>query len=234
MPDSTPRERLREAAFALFEERGYEATTVGDIATAAGVGRTTFFRAFATKDDVVLPDHDELLGQVRTRLASLRSGRPTRATVDVALRDGSRIVLEHYLAEGELARTRYRLLRSVPALRDRELIVTARYQRVFREALRGWTNEQDGDDLRAELLGVAVTSAHNHVLRRWLRGSIDAAGAHAELERALDTAIPPARPDGATPGSAVVVLRHGAPVEEVLVAVRDSLDQLPDPGRDPG
>ncbi|WP_217709698.1 helix-turn-helix domain-containing protein [Amycolatopsis sp. Hca4] len=56
------KERLTEAAFALFAERGYEQTTVDDITDRAGVGRTTFFRTFRTKEDVIFPDHEVLLG----------------------------------------------------------------------------------------------------------------------------------------------------------------------------
>ena len=61
MTKQGPRDRLREAAFSLFEERGYEQTTVDDITERAGLGRTTFFRNFRSKEDVIFPDHDRLL-----------------------------------------------------------------------------------------------------------------------------------------------------------------------------
>ena len=47
---------LARAAMALFEERGYDATTVDDIAAAANVSRRTFFRYFAGKDEVFIVD----------------------------------------------------------------------------------------------------------------------------------------------------------------------------------
>ena len=50
------RERLAGAAFALFDERGYEQTTVDDITERAGLGRTTFFRHYRSKEDVIFPD----------------------------------------------------------------------------------------------------------------------------------------------------------------------------------
>lgn len=53
------RRALTDAAFALFSEQGYEATTVDQIADAAEVSRASFFRYFAAKDDVLGSDDDE-------------------------------------------------------------------------------------------------------------------------------------------------------------------------------
>jgi AcrR family transcriptional regulator len=56
------RERLRATALALFLEHGFDATTVNQVAAAAGVSHMTFFRHFATKEDVVLDDpYDEVI-----------------------------------------------------------------------------------------------------------------------------------------------------------------------------
>jgi len=84
--------------------------------------------------------------------------------------EASRLVLRHYLAEGERARTRYQLTSSVPALRDREIAGVQQYQRLFRGFLHRWMGGGEGTALRAELMAGAVVTAHNHVLRRWLRG----------------------------------------------------------------
>ena len=66
MPETAA--RLREAAYALFEQQGYAATTVDQIAARAGVGRSTFFRAFGSKEDVIFPDHDALVARVAARV----------------------------------------------------------------------------------------------------------------------------------------------------------------------
>lgn len=59
------RERLRAAALSLFVEHGFDATTVNQVAAAAGVSHMTFFRHFAAKEDVVLDDpYDEVIVEV--------------------------------------------------------------------------------------------------------------------------------------------------------------------------
>jgi AcrR family transcriptional regulator len=219
------RDRLRAAAFALFEERGYDATTVGDIAEAAGVGRTTFFRAFGSKEDVIFPEHTALLERVRSRLETATA--PGAATL-IGIAEATRLVLEHYLHEGDLARARYRLTRTVTTLRDRELASTLQYHRVYRDALRAWTGEEAGRDLRAELLAAAVVTAHNHVLRRWLRGVFVHCTASAEelalaLEEALGTGPSGALPRPADEGTSIVVLRTPYDVDAVLPALRRAL-----------
>ena len=77
---SDVRSRLVEAAFARFTADGFEATTVDQIADAAGVSRRTFFRYFDTKEDVVFPDHEGLRAAVRADL-DRRRNQPALAAV---------------------------------------------------------------------------------------------------------------------------------------------------------
>src|ERR1700744_3710070 len=158
MSKPTARDRLAEAAFDLFNERGYEQTTVDEIAERAGLGRATFFRHYRSKEDVIFPDHDRLLAQVRERLRSSGNGSALTAVADAV-----RLVLLHYLDEGDLARRRYALTSTVPALRDREIASVARYQRLFREFISDWMGgPAEPAPLRAELMAAAVVAAPNH------------------------------------------------------------------------
>ncbi|TQS42980.1 TetR/AcrR family transcriptional regulator [Cryptosporangium phraense] len=212
MVNESSRERLIAAAFALFEEQGYEQTTVDDIAARAGVGRTTFFRAFGSKDDVIFPHHESLVLAVRDRLnaAAPDAGVP-------AIVEGARLVLTHYLDEGDLARARYRLTRTVPALRAREIGGMQQYQRLFREFIVSRGTEL----FRAELLANAVVTAHNYVLRRWLRElSTDPL---AEFDRAMADVLRlfSGSPEGA---SAVVILRTDQDLDAVLPSIRIALE----------
>jgi AcrR family transcriptional regulator len=166
MSKPVPRDRLAQAAFDLFDERGYEQTTVDAITDRAELGRTTFFRHYRSKEDVIFPDHDWLLGLVRDRLQT-----STHHTALAAVSDAVRLVLLHYLEEGDVARRRYALISKVPALRDREIASVARYQRLFREFIADRMGDSaEASSLRAELMAASVVAAHNHVLRRWLRG----------------------------------------------------------------
>lgn len=197
------KDRLVAAAFELFEERGFERTTAEDIARRAGVGRTTFFRAFGSKDDVIFPEHELLLGRIDARLASA-----SPATRTVAVADAARIVLRHYLDEGDLARARYRLVGTVPALRARETGGIQQYQRVFARHLREWMADVPDGSLRADLVAADVVTAHNHVLRRWLRGQ--ASDPETEFDQAMAVALERYRSGEDPKPFTVVVLRTAA------------------------
>jgi AcrR family transcriptional regulator len=225
------RERLAEAAFDLFDERGYEQTTVDDITDRAALGRTTFFRHYRSKEDVIFPDHDRLLGQVAERLRT-----SSHATALAAVSDAVRLVLLNYVAEGDLARRRYALTSRVPALRDREIVSVARYQRLFREFIAGWMAATTAPDpLRAELMAAAVVAAHNHVLRRWLR--CESPDPAREVDDAMRLLIglfaASARPASARPGAAdgttIVAFRTSWDLSALIPALQRLADESPAP-----
>jgi AcrR family transcriptional regulator len=217
MSKPSARERLADAAFALFDERGYEQATVDDITERAGLGRTTFFRHYRSKEDVIFPDHDLLLQQVGERLRTSSQGTPLAAVCDAV-----RLVLLHYIDEGDHARRRYALTSAVPALRDREIVSVARYQRLFREFIASWmADTAEPDPLRAELMAAAVVAAHNHVLRRWLRG--ESPDPVRELDEALSlvsrlSAASGGKADG--DGTTIVAFRTGQDIDTLIPALR--------------
>lgn len=215
---ATTKDRLVAAAFELFEERGFDATTAEDIARRAGVGRTTFFRAFGSKDDVIFPEHDLLLSRIDERLAAA-----TPATRTLALSEATRVVLRHYLDEGELARARYRLVGSVPALRARETGGIQQYQRLFARWLRDWMSDLPDGHLRADLLAADLVTAHNYVLRRWLRDQTP--DPESELDQAMRVALERYQPQGSAPSSTVVVLRTSATPAAIRAHLQPLLDE---------
>ena len=215
MAKPSTRDRLVNAALTLFAERGFDATTVDDIAAAAGVSRVTFFRAFPTKEDVVFTEHGPLLEQVRARLDEAGPD-----DWDAALRETTQMVLRHYLDEGDIARRRYRLTRTIPALRDREVAMSAAYQRLFADALHRLLSADASGALWADVLAASVVATHNHVLRGHLRGDVE------HPIRALDAALDDVFARFTTQPAdevRVVALRSSLPLDEVAARVRQVL-----------
>jgi AcrR family transcriptional regulator len=161
-------DRVVTAAFELFAADGYEATTVEAITQRAGVARRTFFRYFRSKEDVIFPDHEQLLADAVARLATMSRRAPVAAVCEATT-----LVFEHYIATPERSVERYRLTRTVPALRAREISSVHAYHRAFTKYLTGRFSEGTLDTgvaaLRAEVAAGAVIAAHNQVLRVWLR-----------------------------------------------------------------
>ncbi|MFE3093325.1 TetR family transcriptional regulator [Streptomyces sp. NPDC059248] len=225
------RRELATAAMELFATKGYEATTVDEIAAAAGVARRTFFRHFRSKEEAIFPDHDDTL--VRAE-AVLNAAPPHEHPLDTVCR-GIKEVMRMYASSPAVSVERYRLTREVPTLREREIASVARYERLFTRYLLGHFDERDhhdgnDDPLLAEVAASAVVTAHNHVLRRWLR-----AGGQGDVEAQLDHAFAIVRDTfgtgimaGRPPAVETPMVTVATPHEEVLVAVARTDAPLPD------
>ena len=216
---TTARTAVVAAALDLFAAQGFEATSVEQIAQAAGVSRSTFFRQFGGKDDVVFADHEVLLERLRAYLADDHAD-PWQAVCEASV-----TVYRHFAADPDLARRRYAVVRQSPALRDREIVTVFRYERLFDEYLRRAI--PDLDPLDAVGFAALVTAIHNHVLRRLLRGPKRVPV--SVLRSALDDALqrfgvaptsPPAEDD-----IVVAVFPQRMPAAEVARRVQASLSR---------
>jgi AcrR family transcriptional regulator len=108
------RDRIRASALRLFGEQGYDATTVEQIAAAAGVSHMTFFRYFPAKEDVALSDsYDPLIADL---LKQTPATWPLIQRIRAVLVQGLRQV---YDAGREAMLAQNKLIVSTPALRDR-------------------------------------------------------------------------------------------------------------------
>jgi len=108
---------IQEHALRLFIEKGYDTTTVEEIAAAAGVSHMTFFRYFPRKEEVVEYDEYDPL------LEELLAARPVEEPPLTALHRALRAGLEHILAtDREELLIRTRLILRNPALRSRNLL----------------------------------------------------------------------------------------------------------------
>ncbi|MCO1654754.1 TetR family transcriptional regulator [Pseudonocardia humida] len=206
------RRELVAAAARLFDERGYEDTTVDDIAGAAGVGRRTFFRYFRSKEDAISPDHEGALARVAEVFATAHAGEPTTALV---MRAGE-TVFELYTADPALSLRRYRVTHQVAALRDRESASVDHYRRLFTRNLRQrFAGSPDGD-MRAAVTAAAVVAAHNLALREWLAAGAPDDGGRSCRERFREVAA-------LLPGEPV---RRADPLHAVAQRLEAAADRL--------
>ncbi|MER6175363.1 TetR family transcriptional regulator [Streptosporangium sp. NPDC001681] len=171
------RRAIQEHALRLFAERGYEATTVEQIAEAAEVSPSTFFRYFPTKEDVVVQDgYDSLI------VSALRESSPGATPVD-AFRQAVRTVFEGFRAEDfSRAAAVTRLILSVPALRARRLQSAAGTHAAMCTEIASRTG-RDPHDLAVETFAAAVIGAMLPSIARW------AANPSENLPDLLDTAL---------------------------------------------
>lgn len=107
------REELSRAAWDLFTRNGYEATTVAEIARAAGVSRRTFFRYHSSKEDVLVETSDAIAQEMLDAVAA----RPARERPLVAIRRALVVVLEKEVARPDFVKGVVRLLRESRPLR---------------------------------------------------------------------------------------------------------------------
>lgn len=177
------RRRVVTESIRLFAERGYEATTVDDVAAAAGSSRRTLFRQFGSKEGLIFADHESLLARVAAHLAAAGDDADPWWTVC----EGAELVFAHFAADPGFAERRYAVVSQVATLRDRELVASARYQRLFEDYLVD--RLPAAPRARIVAFASAVTGVHNYLLRRMSRGdrAANAALLAAELRRLVAT-----------------------------------------------
>jgi AcrR family transcriptional regulator len=157
-PDS--RGRLEQAALALYGERGYEKTTVAEIAERAGVTERTFFRHFADKREVLFG------GSAATQelLVSAVVGAPDSATPLDAVAAGVEAVGARLQERRASAQQRHAVIAANAELRERELVKLASLSSALADALRQRGVTEPAASLTAEA-GVAIFKV---AYERWL------------------------------------------------------------------
>lgn len=171
------RGRLEQAALALYAERGFDNTTVAEIAERAGVTERTFFRHFADKREVLFGGagglQDLLVGTVASAPASLAPLDAVAAGLEAA---GT--LFEEYRAT---VRQRAAIIAATPELRERELIKLAVLSAALADTLRGRGLSGPAASLTAEV----ATAVFRIAFDQWIEETNERAFA-ALVHESLD------------------------------------------------
>jgi AcrR family transcriptional regulator len=146
------RERLTRAAMALFLDRGFEATTLDDIAAAADISRRSFFHYFASKEDVVFAWHEE----TTAALIAAVEARPANESMLTAA-ENAISAMARQLEPGE-AIAMARLKRDNPALQARDQVKYEKLERALAAALEKRAGHKT-EKLGARLVAMIATGA---------------------------------------------------------------------------
>jgi mycofactocin system transcriptional regulator len=176
-PPSTTHEQIAAAALDLFQRRGFEETSVADIAAAVGVERRTIFRYFPSKNDMVWGDFDWVLERLREYLEEAEQVPMMEALRRAVVFSNSYPPEEH----PEL-RIRMRLITGVPALQGHSMLRYAAWRAVVAEWAAGRRGEAP-TDLVPQALGSAALGTAMATFGCWV------ADPELELEAALDRAF---------------------------------------------
>src|SRR5215469_8908122 len=143
--------RLAQAALELFAERGFEQTTVADIASRAGLTERTFFRHFADKREVLFSGQSALKDALVSAITSAPDSAAPLAAVATALESVGAFFQENR----DRARNRQAIISANPELRERDLIKLASLAAAMAGALRERGVPEPAASLAAEA-GMAV------------------------------------------------------------------------------
>jgi TetR/AcrR family transcriptional regulator, regulator of mycofactocin system len=168
----TSREELEQAAFELFDARGFDATTINEIAEAAGIGRRTFFRYFPSKNDIPWGSFEKELDRMRVRLRACPPEVPLMDALRLALVDFNRVDP----AQVPLHRRRMELILRVPALLAHS---TLRFT-AWRAVVADFVAERTGcrpDDLAPQAIAHAILGVCVAAYEHWLNDPASDLGA---------------------------------------------------------
>jgi mycofactocin system transcriptional regulator len=174
----TSREDLEQTAFGLFAAHGFDATTVDDIAAAAGIGRRTFFRYFPSKNDIPWGAFEDELERMRMRLKECPPEVPLMDAIRLALIDFNQVAP----AQAQLHRRRMELILRVPALFAHSTLRFTAWREVVAEFVAERTGSRP-DDLAPQAIAHAILGVSVAAYEHWLDNPA------ADLGPLLDDAV---------------------------------------------
>ena len=153
------REKIARVALELFAERGYDETTLAEIADAADVAPRTIFAYFESKDDILLCEEVSFLGELKRQLDE----RPAGTTTVDTLRE----FLSHIEAPDEAAQRRKRVMTANPALKKKMRASLAELEPMLAESIAKDLGAGP-DDIRPLLIAASMTAAFTSMRDRFM------------------------------------------------------------------
>lgn len=162
-PRLTTHAEVSRTALNLFATRGFDETTMDDVATALGIGRRTLFRYFASKNDMVWGDFDWVLDRLRDDLDATDPSTPVMTAVRQAA-----VSSNTYPADAlpEL-RIRMTLITTVPALQGHSMLRYAEWREVI-ATFAARRLRRRPDDLVPLAIGHAALAASTSAFSHWV------------------------------------------------------------------
>lgn len=158
------RQAIESVALRLFEEQGFEGTTIDQIAAAAEIAPRTFFHYYPSKEDVVLADYASRLDRIEAALKASTSDQAPWPALKRAFLN----VASDYETEREGLLRRFRIIQDSPSVAARNLQIQAAWEAAVTEAVAGWLGTDPSKDIRPRLIAGAALAAMRVSLRRWL------------------------------------------------------------------
>jgi AcrR family transcriptional regulator len=157
------RQALISSALELFRERGFDQTSIDDIAARANVSRRTFFRYFATKDEVIFVDRRSALVSFRLLLAPHRPGEP----LVVGVMRAWTFMAQYYTDNRVTLLPMQQMIQGHPLLRGRELDYDREWEQAMVDEIAKRNGVGHGAASRALVLGGAIMGVARAVFREW-------------------------------------------------------------------
>jgi AcrR family transcriptional regulator len=170
--------RLQEAALALYGERGFDNTTVAEIAERAGLTKRTFFRYFADKREVLFAGSKAL---EEVFVAEVGAAPESAAPLD-AVAAALDAVAAMFEQRREFATRRQQIIAANPGLQERELIKLASLAAAVAEALR----RRGVGDTAATLTAEAGIAVFRVAFERWVSQADDGQGFPLLIHESLE------------------------------------------------
>ncbi|ASW98565.1 TetR/AcrR family transcriptional regulator [Mycobacterium intracellulare] len=178
------RNALIAAAVALFSARGYEGTTVEQIAAEAGVAPRTLFHHFASKDDILFDGYAGRLDEATRRFRASES-----SSLWGALAEASNAVAEAISQQPEMFLVRAQMYAGHPALRATMLRLNDEWIDQLTGEVARWLGADADTDLRPRLAATVINGANRAAIDTWVAG-----GGADDLVEIMQSAVDLVRP----------------------------------------